>query len=138
MAATVALAFDSHSQNRRLNRYEIESLFKARTCWGGTRKSLLTRRAIGFFLRSHRGVWLIVVKRVNGDHSNVQQQRNAFPGVLRMTNAREHKEFRIVCKLGDVSRRLPSAADAAFFLRNAVRFERVRVGRSPFQQKEYV
>ena len=51
-----------------------------------------------------------------------------------MTTARQHKEFRIVCKLRDVSHRLPSAADAAFFLRNAVRFERVVAGRGPFQQ----
>jgi hypothetical protein len=28
---------------------------------------------------------------------------------------------------------LPSGADAAFFLRNIVRFERVRAGRSPFR-----
>ena len=55
-----------------------------------------------------------------------------------MITARQHKEFRIVCKLRDVSHRLPSAADAAFFLRNAVRFERVRAGRGPFGQKEYV
>ena len=53
-----------------------------------------------------------------------------------MITARQHKEFRIVCKLRDVSHRLPSAADAAFFLRNAVRFERVRAGRGPFQQKD--
>ena len=79
-----------------------------------------------------------MVERNGGDHSNVQQRRNAFPGALRMITARQHKEFRIVCKLRDVSHRLPSAADAVFFLRNAVRFERVRAGRSPFQQKEYV
>ena len=79
-----------------------------------------------------------MVERNDGDHSNVQQRRNAFPGALRMTTARQHKEFRIVCKLRGVSHRLPSAADAAFFLRNAVRFERVRAGRGPFRQKEYV
>ena len=79
-----------------------------------------------------------MVERNDGDHSNVQQRRNVFPGALRMTAARHHKEFRIVCKLREVSHRLPSAADAAFFLRNAVRFERVRAGRGPFGQNEYV
>ena len=79
-----------------------------------------------------------MVERNDGDHSNVQQRRNAFPGALRMTTARHHKDFRIVCKLRDVAHRLPGAADAAFFLRNVVRFARVRADRGPFQQKEYV
>jgi hypothetical protein len=82
--------------------------------------------------------WLIVVERNDGAHSDVQQRKNAFSGALRMITARQHKEFRIVCKLREVSHGLPSAADAAFFLRHAVRFERVRAGRGPFRQKEYV
>ena len=52
-----------------------------------------------------------------------------------MITARQHKEFRIVCKLRDVSHRLPSAADAAFSY--AVRFERIRAGRGPVRQKGY-
>jgi hypothetical protein len=50
----------------------------------------------------------------------------------RMTTTRRRKAFRIVRKLCDVSHRLPSVANAAFFLRNAVRFERAKTGRSPF------
>ena len=57
-----------------------------------------------------------------------------FPPELScLLTGRQHKTFRIARKLCHVSRGLPSGADAAFFLRNIVRFERVRAERSPFR-----
>jgi hypothetical protein len=50
-------------------------------------------------------------------------------------NTRQRKASRIVRKLREVSHRLPSAADAAFFLRNAVRSERVIAGRTSFAEQ---
>ena len=57
-----------------------------------------------------------------------------FPPELScLLTGRQRKTFRIARKLCHMSRGLPSGADAAFFLRNIVRFERVRAGRSPFR-----
>ena len=63
----------------------------------------------------------------------MQAHANTSPELSYLVMGRQRKTFRIARKLCDVSRGLPSVADAAFFLRNIVRFERVRAGRSPFR-----
>jgi hypothetical protein len=63
----------------------------------------------------------------------MQSHANTSPELSYLVTGRQRKTFRIARKLCDVSRGLPSVADAAFFLRNIVRFERVRAGRSPFR-----
>jgi hypothetical protein len=63
----------------------------------------------------------------------MQSHANTSLELSYLVTGQQRKAFRIARKLRDVSRGLPSGANAAFFLRNIVRFERVRAGRSPFR-----
>src|SRR5436190_11181186 len=73
-------------------------------------------------------VWKGGVKRMK-----LSAVKHFPPELSCLVTGRQRKTFRIARKLCDVSRGLPSGADAAFFLRNIGRFERVRAGRSPFR-----
>ena len=78
------------------------------------------------------GFWPIV-RHLITQRRDMQSHANTSPELSCLLTGRQRKTFRIARKLCDVSRSLPSGADAAFFLRNIVRFERVRAGRSPFR-----
>jgi len=56
------------------------NLYLKRELAGSARpeKTLSHETTIGFLLRVYRAVWLIVVERNDGDHSEVQQRRNFF------------------------------------------------------------